>query len=253
MYPAYHSFKSLRTKNADDSLQWLPYWICYSALELPDLLLQAWFPMYFEAKILLLLWLVSPYTQGAKYLYLSKLEPWLNANQDKLGDQLFQLASSAKDIRSEDIRSYLEKASSVALSAVGQLQVQDRSEVRPDWLGWKSGTEMHGLICVHGCRCQSPRRQTSRPRKPRWTRHRRRRRRQRRTRISDHNSAELSLGWLDHLRERGWLDHLRERGIYDGDRRVERLHQPHDRKKPTSSLRMGIACWVLCCFAQIDR
>jgi len=48
--------------------------------------------------------------------------------------QSFSLAAAqhptpphSKDIRSEDIRSYLEKASSVALSAVGQLQVSKPS------------------------------------------------------------------------------------------------------------------------------
>jgi receptor expression-enhancing protein 5/6 len=67
LYPAYHSFKALRTKASDDCQWWLTYWVLYAIFttleSVPDSLLASWFPLYLEAKLAFLCWLVSPYTK----------------------------------------------------------------------------------------------------------------------------------------------------------------------------------------------
>jgi len=126
VYPAYCSFKALRTKTTEDDTQWLTYWILYAAfgaLEfVPDFLLASWMPLYFEAKLFLLFWLQAPYFQGATYVYKKRLEPWLEANQEQIDKRLAEAGAQLKTLRSEDIKAYAETAFKYASSLAASAQ-----------------------------------------------------------------------------------------------------------------------------------
>ena len=71
-YPAFHSFKTLRANNSPDPRAqeaWLTYWSIYAIVNVletvMDMVLAAWCPLYLEAKLVFLFWLVSPYTQAS--------------------------------------------------------------------------------------------------------------------------------------------------------------------------------------------
>merc|ERR1712029_387635 len=69
LYPAYASFKAVRTKNVREYVKWMMYWIVFaifSSLEtFADIFVAFWFPFYYEVKILLLIWLISPVSKGS--------------------------------------------------------------------------------------------------------------------------------------------------------------------------------------------
>ena len=59
----------------------MTYWITFAVLtiseEVTDLLLSFWFPLYYEAKAVLLFWLLSPVTRGSSLLYRQVIHPAL--------------------------------------------------------------------------------------------------------------------------------------------------------------------------------
>ena len=73
LYPAYRSFKAVRTKDVKEYVKWMMYWIVFAvfcAIEtFADVFVSFWMPFYFELKIVFVLYLLSPYTKGASVLY----------------------------------------------------------------------------------------------------------------------------------------------------------------------------------------
>ena len=57
-------------------VHWMTYWIVLAAAtlaeEVADLLLGFWLPLYYEAKLVLLLWLISPVSRSTLALILTE-------------------------------------------------------------------------------------------------------------------------------------------------------------------------------------
>lgn len=80
LYPTYASFKALSTVGSADDSQWLTYWVVYAFLSTIEAVagpVLQWFPLYYEAKLCLVVWLITPHTQGAKLLYDQYISPFL--------------------------------------------------------------------------------------------------------------------------------------------------------------------------------
>lgn len=80
IYPAYRSFKAIRNKDIHEYLKWIVYWICYACFTCFELLtdaLLAWFPFYYEIKVIFLIWLLGPSSRGAMRMYKSLIHPSL--------------------------------------------------------------------------------------------------------------------------------------------------------------------------------
>ncbi|NXK70086.1 REEP4 protein, partial [Sylvietta virens] len=61
-------------------VHWMMYWIIFSlfmATETFTDLLISWFPFYYEVKMAFVIWLLSPYTRGARLLYRRFVHPTL--------------------------------------------------------------------------------------------------------------------------------------------------------------------------------
>ncbi|KAL3716699.1 hypothetical protein ACJRO7_008311 [Eucalyptus globulus] len=74
LYPLQASVMAIESRpmNVAENEQWLAYWILYSFLTLMEMLLQPllqWIPIWYDAKLLLVLWLVAPNYKGAAFLY----------------------------------------------------------------------------------------------------------------------------------------------------------------------------------------
>ncbi|XP_030542286.1 HVA22-like protein e [Rhodamnia argentea] len=74
LYPLQASIMAIESRpmNAEENEQWLAYWILYSFLTLMEMLFQPllqWIPIWYDAKLLFVMWLVSPNCQGAAFLY----------------------------------------------------------------------------------------------------------------------------------------------------------------------------------------
>ena len=66
----------------------MTYWIVFAVFTIfeaiTDLLLSFWFPLYYECKILLLVWLLSPVTRGSTFLYRQLIHPMLVKREEEI-------------------------------------------------------------------------------------------------------------------------------------------------------------------------
>ncbi|XP_057417871.1 HVA22-like protein e [Lotus japonicus] len=72
LYPLYASVVAMESTSKLDDDQWLAYWILYSILTLVEMVLQPllqWLPIWYDAKLLLVAWLVLPQFKGAAFVY----------------------------------------------------------------------------------------------------------------------------------------------------------------------------------------
>lgn len=110
IYPAYCSIKALETSRKDDDTQWLTYWVVYAVLsiiELPfDLLILSYFPIYWLAKTVFLMWCYLPTkNNGADFVYKRLIRPLFKVHEPKIdkvfedvADKVAETLAPAKDI-----------------------------------------------------------------------------------------------------------------------------------------------------------
>mmetsp|Transcript_76844 Transcript_76844/g.156290 ORF Transcript_76844/g.156290 Transcript_76844/m.156290 type:complete len:188 (+) Transcript_76844:210-773(+) len=80
LFPAYASYKAVLSKNPKAHKQWLMYWIVntfFIVFEMFGDALVSWVPLYYEAKIVFIVWLTLPQFQGATVMYKKFIEPAL--------------------------------------------------------------------------------------------------------------------------------------------------------------------------------
>ncbi|KIW95728.1 uncharacterized protein Z519_04313 [Cladophialophora bantiana CBS 173.52] len=80
LLPAYLSYKALRTNDPAQTHPWLIYFTILSLTLLFEswtLFIIGWIPFYSWLRLIFLLYLVLPQTQGAKIFYLDYLEPYI--------------------------------------------------------------------------------------------------------------------------------------------------------------------------------
>lgn len=96
LYPAYASYKAVRTKNVKEYVKWMMYWIVFalftSVETISDVFL-SWFPFYYEIKIIFLVWLLSPATKGSSILYRKFVHPQLLRREHKI-DEMIEAAQT---------------------------------------------------------------------------------------------------------------------------------------------------------------
>ncbi|KAM6040419.1 receptor expression-enhancing protein 4 isoform 2-T2 [Chlamydotis macqueenii] len=87
LYPAYASYKAVKTKNIREYVRWMMYWIVFAlftATETFTDLLVSWLPFYYEIKMAFVIWLLSPYTRGASLLYRKFVHPTLSRKEKEI-------------------------------------------------------------------------------------------------------------------------------------------------------------------------
>ena len=79
VYPTFRSTAAIRAgAGGEEATQWLVYWLVFAGLSLVDAHEEAvlrWFPVYWAAKLALLVYLWLPATRGAHRLYKNHLGP----------------------------------------------------------------------------------------------------------------------------------------------------------------------------------
>lgn len=116
LYPAYSSYKAVKTKNVKEYVKWMMYWIVFAlfttAETATDLLL-SWFPFYFELKIAFVIWLLSPYTKGSSVLYRKFVHPTLSSKEKEIDEYIAQ----AKDRSYETMMRFGKRGLNLAATA----------------------------------------------------------------------------------------------------------------------------------------
>uniref|UniRef100_A0A8C0W714 Receptor expression-enhancing protein n=1 Tax=Castor canadensis TaxID=51338 RepID=A0A8C0W714_CASCN len=148
LYPAYASYKAVKTKNIREYVRWMMYWIIFAifmAAETFTDVFISWsgtgvgglwgrggplhlapdslaplcsdrFPFYYEIKMAFVLWLLSPYTKGASLLYRKFVHPSLSRHEKEIDTYIVQ----AKERSYETVLSFGKRGLNIAASAAVQ-------------------------------------------------------------------------------------------------------------------------------------
>ncbi|XP_039250136.2 uncharacterized protein LOC120327842 isoform X1 [Styela clava] len=131
LYPAYESYKAVKSANVRQYVRWMMYWVIFALFitveTFTDILL-SWLPFYYEIKVGFLIWLLSPYTKGAAFLYRKFVHPTLSRREPEI-DRFLTSARERSYATMVDVgtRGINVAANAVVTAAVkGQAVVSDR-------------------------------------------------------------------------------------------------------------------------------
>ncbi|KAK1881226.1 Receptor expression-enhancing protein 3, partial [Dissostichus eleginoides] len=128
LYPAYYSYKAVKTKNVKEYVRWMMYWIVfalYTVVEAITDLTLAWFPLYYELKIAFVIWLLSPYTRGASLIYRKCLHPLLSSREREIDEYIVQ----AKERSYETMVNFGKQGLSIAATAAVSAAVKGQGAI----------------------------------------------------------------------------------------------------------------------------
>ncbi|XP_069488279.1 receptor expression-enhancing protein 1 isoform X2 [Ambystoma mexicanum] len=146
LYPAYYSYKAVKSKDIKEYVKWMMYWIIFALFTtvetFTDLFL-CWFPFYYELKIAFVAWLLSPYTKGSSLLYRKFVHPTLSSKEKEIDDCLVQAKDRSYDALVHFGKRGLNVAATAAVTAAAKGQgalserlrsfsMQDLSTIRAD-------------------------------------------------------------------------------------------------------------------------
>ncbi|XP_061404529.1 receptor expression-enhancing protein 1-like isoform X1 [Lethenteron reissneri] len=131
LYPAYASYKAVKTKNVREYVKWMMYWIVFAlflAVETFTDILVSWLPFYHECKIGMVVWLLSPYTRGSSLLYRKFVHPALASREKEIDGYIQQAKERGYETVKYFGRRGLNLAATAAATAAakGQGALSDR-------------------------------------------------------------------------------------------------------------------------------
>ncbi|XP_053921470.1 receptor expression-enhancing protein 1 isoform X8 [Cuculus canorus] len=126
LYPAYYSYKAVKSKDIKEYVKWMMYWIIFAlfttAETFTDIFL-CWFPFYYELKIAFVAWLLSPYTKGSSLLYRKFVHPTLSSKEKEIDDCLVQAKDRSYDALVHFGKRGLNVAATAAVMAASKVKV----------------------------------------------------------------------------------------------------------------------------------
>ncbi|KAJ3438781.1 receptor expression-enhancing protein [Anaeramoeba flamelloides] len=87
LYPAYKSFKAIKSEDKDDDTELLVYWTVaglFSFFEFWADIIVSWFPFYYELKIAFFIFLQNPWFNGAQFLWKTFIRPFLDSKEAQI-------------------------------------------------------------------------------------------------------------------------------------------------------------------------
>ncbi|XP_041368958.1 receptor expression-enhancing protein 1-like isoform X2 [Gigantopelta aegis] len=98
LYPAYASYKAVRTKNVREYVKWMIYWIVFALFYCVETFADvfiSWLPFYYEVKIVFVLWLLSPMTRGSNFLFKKFVHPQLCKREKDIDEMIAQASKQS--------------------------------------------------------------------------------------------------------------------------------------------------------------
>ncbi|XP_039607728.1 receptor expression-enhancing protein 1 isoform X3 [Polypterus senegalus] len=124
LYPAYSSYKAVKSKDVKEYVKWMMYWIIFAlfttAETFTDIFL-CWIPFYYELKIAFVVWLLSPYTKGSSVLYRKFVHPTLSSKEKEIDEYLSQAKDKSYDALVHFGRRGLNVAATAAVTAAAKV------------------------------------------------------------------------------------------------------------------------------------
>ncbi|XP_044273360.1 receptor expression-enhancing protein 4 isoform X2 [Varanus komodoensis] len=125
LYPAYASYKAVKTKNIREYVRWMMYWIVFALFMATETLTDifiSWFPFYYEIKMAFVMWLLAPYTRGASLLYRKFVHPTLSRKEKEIDLLLLQMKERSFEAAMSFGRKTLNVAATAAVHAAAKSQ-----------------------------------------------------------------------------------------------------------------------------------
>ncbi|XP_042357196.1 receptor expression-enhancing protein 1 isoform X2 [Plectropomus leopardus] len=154
LYPAYSSYKAVKSKDVKEYVKWMMYWIIFAlftAVEVFTDMFLCWIPFYYELKIAFVVWLLSPYTKGSSVLYRKFVHPTLSSKEKDIDEYICQAKDKSYDTLVHFGRKGLNVAATAAVMAATKSQgvlsdrlrsfsMQDLSSYQSDPVNTSPGT-----------------------------------------------------------------------------------------------------------------
>uniref|UniRef100_A0A3Q3JE19 Receptor expression-enhancing protein n=1 Tax=Monopterus albus TaxID=43700 RepID=A0A3Q3JE19_MONAL len=132
LYPAYSSYKAVKSKDVKEYVKWMMYWIIFALFTSVEVFSDLFLclPFYYEVKIAFVVWLLSPYTKGSSVLYRKFVHPTLSSKEkfQDIDDYICQAKDKSYDTLVHYGRKGLNVAATAAVMAAakGQGVLSDR-------------------------------------------------------------------------------------------------------------------------------
>ncbi|XP_028293200.1 receptor expression-enhancing protein 1 isoform X2 [Gouania willdenowi] len=131
LYPAYSSYKAVKSKDVREYVKWMMYWIIFALFTTVEVftdMFLCWVPFYYELKIAFVVWLLSPYTKGSSVLYRKFVHPTLSSKEKDIDEYICQAKDKSYDTLVHYGRKGLNVAATAAVMAAakGQGVLSDR-------------------------------------------------------------------------------------------------------------------------------
>ncbi|XP_022094375.1 receptor expression-enhancing protein 2-like isoform X2 [Acanthaster planci] len=131
LYPAYASYKAVKTRNVKEYVKWMMYWIVFALftfLETVADIFASILPFYYEAKILFIFWLISPWTKGSTYLYRKFVHPTLSKREQEIDEYISQASNKGYEALKKVSKDGLTIAANVVMTSAikGQTTLMDQ-------------------------------------------------------------------------------------------------------------------------------
>lgn len=120
LYPAYSSFKAVRRKSHRDYTKWMMYWIVFALFQTVEMVTDTflpWLPLYYELKIVFVLWLVLPITEGSKQMYRLIIHPFLLKHEKQIDHGISKAGQTGFDTLKKISQAGLNKAATTVVSS----------------------------------------------------------------------------------------------------------------------------------------
>ncbi|XP_039266951.1 receptor expression-enhancing protein 5-like isoform X2 [Styela clava] len=129
VYPAYISVKAIESKDKDDDTEWLMYWVVFATFSVVEFfsdIFLSWFPFYFLAKCVFLLWCMAPGGyNGSSMIYFKFIRPFILKNESVIDNALNVVQGGAKKIADVATSEAKDAAAAVAAEVVSESLKKD--------------------------------------------------------------------------------------------------------------------------------
>ena len=102
LYPAYASIKAIESPTKEDDTQWLTYWVVFASFSVVEFfsdIIFFWFPFYWLAKIVFLVWCFVPIqNNGSHVVYTRIIRPLFLRNANKIDGLLHEASSQVSNL-----------------------------------------------------------------------------------------------------------------------------------------------------------
>lgn len=99
LFPAFASYKAIRSGNPAQLTPWLMYWVVLSGILLAEswtVFIIGWFPFYSWIRLFFLSYLVLPQTQGARILFQQYVDPFFAQHEREIEELIGRTHERAK-------------------------------------------------------------------------------------------------------------------------------------------------------------